>query len=445
MSTDCYVITTGEVVLLQGLSNNEFNGAVAVVEGVSEQRVVVRLLHDKRRILVKPDNLLEAGGTVIGFGNDDVDDGCDYDSDGFPERDEMQIEPNSIIDNFCSQKRGTNHPISADGAASSLESIRETLMTDALGLAYDAMFEEVDSAVDRGKHFMGACQHCLTTIAENPDNWLAHEVLGDLHSICNSDVEACEAFIAQTKILLRIYSPPRSRDIIEILTVAFLKIAAAKHRLQDLEGEMEAFVQVTVSDPTNVHVYASIGDLYVESGDVTKALSNFREAVRIDPNWALGRFHLARVLLINGDTESAVQELRVAVNNCESQRSDESTVRAAKTFMMIAGMIDKIGGISESMTAVKALLRCLNLLTEGIHSGELDAENKKLLAIAYYQLGQMLGKLGGSSSADSLSPVSFGYYDGAISSFKMSCELDPSEQSYQAALGSALRLRAKVA
>ena len=443
MSTDCYVITAGEVVLLQGLSNNEFNGAVAVVEGVSEQRVVVRLLHNKRQILVKPENLLEAGGTIIGFENDDVDDGCDYDSDGLPESDEMQIEPNSTIDRFCSQKRGTDDPMSSDGAASRLESIRETLMTDALGLAYDAMLEEVDGTTERGQHFIGACHYCLTTISENPDNWLAYEVLGDLHSICNSDIEAIEAFIAQTNILLRIYSPPRSRDILEILTVAFLKIAAARHRLQDLEGEMDAFVQVTLTDPTNVHVFASIGDLYVDSGNVTKALSNFREAVRIDPTWALGRFHIARVLLINGDTESAVQELRFAANNCESQRSDESTVRAAKTFIMIAGMIDKIGGLSESMTAVKALLRCLNLLTEGLHTGQLENDSKKLLAIAYYQLGQILGKLGATSS-DSLT-VSFGYYDGAISSFKMSCELDPSEQSYQAALGSALRLRAKVA
>ena len=61
-STGCYVITLGEIVLLQGLSSNEFNGAVATVEGIKDARVTVRLLHNRQQILVKPENLLEAGG-----------------------------------------------------------------------------------------------------------------------------------------------------------------------------------------------------------------------------------------------------------------------------------------------------------------------------------------------------------------------------------------------
>jgi hypothetical protein len=101
---------------------------------------------------------------------------------------------------------------------------------------------------------------------------------------------------------------------------------------------------------------------------------------------------------------------------------------------------------SSSKVILKALLVSVNLLTQSEQScvGEEKTENSKLLALAYCKLGQSLERLGKGllDSGVSLNPSSSGYYDGAISSFKKSCELEQLNPSYKMALGNSLRLRA---
>lgn len=419
MSEECYIINVGEIVLLQGLSSNEFNGAVALVCGVSAQRVVVKLFHSDQKILVKPANLLEAGGKSGVEKEDSVDLGDDFNSD-----DASDI--------------GEYHDLSQSDE-NRTEASKEHAHSEATNLfAREALLSGAD-----------VCSNCKKAIEENPDNWIAFEILGDFYADSDRESDASQAYASQTEILQSISPDEKSSVIIKQITGAFLKIAAMKRRLRDSPGELEALMSISLVDPMNVTVLASIGDLFLDSGDVNKALEYFTAAVNTDPTWSLGRFHLARILLINGDSTRALQELYMAVNDCYVKRDDETVDRAAKTYMMIAGMIQQIDiSFTEQNLVLKALLRSVNLLSDWVLKNEIAfvREEGKLLAIAFHQLGQLLLKIasGDQKSSTSTSTSLSGYYDGAIGTLRKACELDSSISAYKLELGNALRLRAHI-
>lgn len=475
-STGCYVITLGEIVLLQGLSSNEFNGAVATVEGIKDARVVVRLLHNRQQILVKPENLLEAGGddSISNVGDiEDLEDCCDYDSDGVPEGvdasqsppDPLELSQDSGVEEL---KQRYNDLI--DSNLDSALSLRSSLKAETTHYRDYCLSDRNilvsshpnESNNDQQK-FLEICTYCNAALEQNCSNWVAYEILGDAHANNNDDMKAIEALDSQFRILSEVYPSTSSTAIVKILSNVLLKIATAKGRQRDSNGELEALLHVTKIDPKNVHVFASIGDLFLDSGDINNALQYFRNAVVIDNSWALGRFHLARALLMNNEKEMAIKELEIAVNECSSRRRDETKARAAKNFMMISSLAENVqSDQSESQVVVRALLRSVNILQSdtGEYSKNpslqqtnmrdedemtaIDVDNSKLTALVYCQLGKVLENLG-TTVINKSEPSSLqlsGYYDGAISAFKKSCESDPSDSSYRLALGNALRIRA---
>ena len=470
-STECYVITLGEIVLLQGLSSNEFNGAVATVEGIKDARVAVRLLHNRQQILVKPENLLEAGGNddiSDCVDTEDLEDCCDYDSDGVPEG----------ITSLSDASRSPPDPLelSEDSGGEKLRQVYSDLIDNNLDKALSllsSLKEETTRYRDNClsdqipyndlQFFSEICIYCNAALEKNCANWVAYEILGDAHANNKNDMKAIEAFDSQFRILSEVNPSTSSTAIVKILSKVLLKIAAAKGRQLDSKGELEALLHVTKIDPKNVHVFASIGDLFLDSGDIRSALQYFRDAVAIDISWALGRFHLARVLLMNNEKELATKELEIAVNECSSRRRDETIERAAKNFMMISSLAEKVqSNQCESQIAVRALLRSVNILQsdtgENCNNPSLQRTNmrdedqmpatnvcnSKLTALVYCQLGRVLENLG-TTVINKSEPSSLqlsGYYDGAISAYKKSCESDPSDSSYRLALGNALRIRA---
>ena len=435
---DCYVMTMGEVVLLHGLSSSEFNGAVGIVEGVRDQRVIVRLLHNKQQMLVKSENLLEAGGN-IGTSDEDVteEDCCDNDSDGISDSGDVDM---------VSYLPQDNHPAEADIGAEDLNHSYVTLMDKNIDLALSLLAAAPPKSPENVKPLTEAFQLCQSTINLNSDNWVAYETFGELFLNCSDDANAVEAFNFQFQILSKKFPSSTSKTIIAILTKVLLKIASAKGRLLDSTGELETLLVASTISPANVHVFASIGDLFLDSGDVTKALEYFRHTVAKDPLWALGRFHLARALVSNNEPTAAFNELQVAVNHCSSKREDESVERGVKNFMMVARMIDSIAPFPDDANSItRALLRSVNMLQpEDESSLSESSESTKLRALVYFQLGQALEKQGAvvTNSADPRAPRTSGFYDGAISAFRKSCQQDPEDSSYKLALGNALRIRA---
>ena len=87
MTDSIYVCSVGEMVLLQGLSAAEYNGTLAQVQGIQNGRVMVKLFHNNRTLLVKAENLLDTAdldgeddndpSTMETEGHNDVDDDDD--------------------------------------------------------------------------------------------------------------------------------------------------------------------------------------------------------------------------------------------------------------------------------------------------------------------------------------------------------------------------------
>jgi tetratricopeptide (TPR) repeat protein len=441
MIDDCYVMTLGEIVILRGLNSNEFNGAVAIVSGVSEQRIVVHLLHNEQKVLVKSENLLEGGGDFVTETEEDNDkeDGNDYDSDGTCEGANMDL-----LDDMDMNSCSTNHDISDID----LDIIHSELLDGNLENVL-MMLESIQDIDTTAKSiFLQRSQElCHITMKSNPNNWLAHEILGDVFVRCNDYDKAVDEYNCQLNLLMKYQSNLQSKAVMRLSSKVLLKIASAKGKLFDAEGELDHLKRASIVDPSNVHVFANIGALYLESGNLEEGLEYFRQAVIIDPLWARGRFHLAYALSSN--KEAAFRELQMAVTSCNSNKTGESVEVSVKTFLMIAQMLENNApsSLSTSDLVLKALLRSINLLHSQTDKSSVDeiGQYYKLNALVYYRLGQCLEKQGAqviNTSEGSSNPSLSGCYDGAISAYRKSCELDADDCSYKLALGNSLRVRA---
>jgi len=434
-------MTLGEIVILRGLNSNEFNGAVATVAGISDQRIVVHLLYNKQKLLVKPENLLEGGGDIVTETEEDNDkeDGNDYDSDGICE--EANID---LLDDIDMSSSSTNHDISDID----LDIIHSELLDSNLEnvLMMLESIQDIDATAESIN--LQRCQElCHITMKSNSNNWLAHEILGDVFARCNDYDKAVDEYNCQLNLLMKCQPNLQSNAMMRLMSKVLLKIASAKGKLLDAEGELDHLKRASSMDPSNVHVLANIGALYLESGNLEEALKQFRQAVVVDPLWARGRFHLAYALSSN--REAAFYELQMAVTSCNSNKTGESIEVSVKTFLMIAQMLENIApsSLNTSDLVLKALLRSINLLHSQTDKSSVDeiGQYYKLNALVCYRLGQCLEKQGAqviNASEPSSTPSLSGCYDGAISAYKKSCELDSDDCSYKLALGNSLRVRA---
>lgn len=441
MDTNCYIINQGEIVILQNLSSNEYNGVIATVEGVNGQRIAVKMFHNKQQILVKYENLLEAGENMIEDDNDDDyykdddEDDHDYDSDGNVIFESTDIDMQ--LDEYSNNKIKKEND--DECAFSQLEEAYALLLTEDLQNAMTILETTASNSVNYINGLQHAKDLCLSTIGQQPYNWLAHQILGDTWILLgNNNREAVESYKLQLDIIRQTFPYPYSSAVIGIRFKILSKIATTMKYMNDSEGELETLKQISMDDSTNAQAVANIGAHLLDSGDTHAALCCFRQAVIMDHLWALGRFHLARALMSNSNIEEAIKELTIGVTSCTSKKGD------VKTFMMIARMLDSISPPTSSNIDVilKSLLRSIHLLKmpQDIASNLSNEEKEnhlKLAALVYYQLGQALEKKG-----DVLKANVSGYLDGAVSAYKKSCELDNNDCSYLLALGNALRVRA---
>ena len=432
MSSDCYVVTSGEVVVLQGLSSNEYNGAVATVEGVREQRVAVRLLHSSKQILVKPEHLLEGGGTGdsgAGEGSHDVDDSCDYDDDGCPINDDSSA--------------AHEKPLDASTGAEIMDQEFTSLIDDNLVIAFELLTAAPPKSCNNISVLSEGFRCCHSAIERNPDNWVAYEVLGELFLNIEDDVQAADAFDMQFHILSKIHPVCHQAALVALFTKVLLRVANIRGRMRDSARELEALLNVLMIDSRSIQVLVMVGYHYLDSENINTAIQYFKDAIAVDESWAFGRLHLARALLQNGQPHDALSALQIAVNDCATKRDDETVEKAAKSYLMIADMAESVGPSQTGhLIIIKALLRAINLIQQS--SVTERTENSKLAAFVYLKLGKHLESRGASETLSNTTPSiqSSGFHDGAISSYKKACELDGDDSSHKLALGNALRIRA---
>jgi protein O-mannosyl-transferase len=226
-----------------------------------------------------------------------------------------------------------------------------------LSWAQSAMYQDVETLY-------------RTTIARNPDCWLAHNNLGaELLESSNRVPEAMEHL--DTAVRLKPdYAPARSNRgnalarlgrwpeaIAEYKTALRIQPDSARvhnnfgnallnvGRFQEALAEFQTALR---TDPDSAQVRNNLGSALSNLGRFAEAITQFEAAVRLDPNYAEAQGNLGLALFKTGRVEEAITALRNAVRS----QPDAASVRGKLAFALL-----NVGRVSEAVAEFQAAAR----------------------------------------------------------------------------------------
>ena len=89
-------------------------------------------------------------------------------------------------------------------------------------------------------------------------------------------------------------------------TVNYLKQGWAQLEAHNHDGALASFTCGLQLEPDNARLYYGLAEFYCHTGEVGKAIENFRKAVEIDPDYAMGWNTLGWAYYNYGDLDSAL-------------------------------------------------------------------------------------------------------------------------------------------
>jgi len=139
-----------------------------------------------------------------------------------------------------------------------------------------------------------------TTVARNPESWLACNNLG--HTMFQQG--RTEEAVAQFDQALRIH--PDQAEAHYNLGVAL----AQQGRAQEAIAEYREALRI---DPTDIFAHNNLGNALFYQGRTKDAIAEFREAVRIDPDYENAHNNLGNALCQEGLIDDAIDQYRQAL------------------------------------------------------------------------------------------------------------------------------------
>src|SRR5215211_4415362 len=139
-----------------------------------------------------------------------------------------------------------------------------------------------------------------TTLAKNPESWMAHTNLG-LVLFQKGQIDDA---IAQYRSALQMQ--PDWWDAEYNLGTAL----SAKGKVDEAILHSEKAVSMRPSDPD---AQVSLGNLLVQKGSVAEAIVHYQKAITVRPDHFLARYGLGHALLEKGELDSAIQVCRSAL------------------------------------------------------------------------------------------------------------------------------------
>jgi protein O-mannosyl-transferase len=139
-----------------------------------------------------------------------------------------------------------------------------------------------------------------TTLARNPECWMAHTNLG----LALFQKGRIDDAIAHYQSALQMQ--PGSWDAEYNLGTALL----AKAQVDEAILHCERAVAMRPTDPD---AQVSLGDALVQKGRIDDAIAHYQKAVMVLPDYFLARYRLGQALLEKGELDSAIQVCRTAL------------------------------------------------------------------------------------------------------------------------------------
>jgi tetratricopeptide (TPR) repeat protein len=157
-----------------------------------------------------------------------------------------------------------------------------------------------------------------TTIARNPNCWMAYSNLGSFLSERGNTTEAISDFRKALELW-----PDQSKDHNNLG-----KALAQEGRTNEAMNEFRTALKIS---PDNADAESNIGALLLQQGDTNNAISHLRQAVEKFPREAQAHINLGNALLEKGETDSAVAEyektLDLPFDHAESHYSIANALR----------------------------------------------------------------------------------------------------------------------
>jgi tetratricopeptide (TPR) repeat protein len=155
-----------------------------------------------------------------------------------------------------------------------------------------------------------------TTLARNPECWMAHTNLG----LVLLQKPKIDEAIAHYRAALRMQ--PDSWDAEYNLGTALL----GKGQVDEAILHCERAVGMRPTDPDS---RVSLGDALLQKGRVDDAIAHYQKAMMLDPEHFLARYGLSRALLEKGELDSAIQVCRSALSLRPSDADCHTTLAIA--------------------------------------------------------------------------------------------------------------------
>lgn len=106
---------------------------------------------------------------------------------------------------------------------------------------------------------------------------------------------------------------PRPWKIVVVFVVAFLLAVATRKQCCHWRDSESLFLHTLAVNPTSYRAENSLGSVYVAQGDLSTAISRFRSAIDLKPDYAQAHFNLSSSLAAVGNISEAIPHLEKVV------------------------------------------------------------------------------------------------------------------------------------
>jgi len=105
-------------------------------------------------------------------------------------------------------------------------------------------------------------------------------------------------------------------------------------RAGDSSMAMELLLKAEKQDPENPHVRYNLGIAYLGKDLVDKAEQQFKEAIRLKPDYSEAYNYLGRIYLYRGQTDAAIQCFQKALNNVLYNNPEKAYYNLGEAYMI---------------------------------------------------------------------------------------------------------------